>query len=148
MEDEREPRRPRGWLMSDMEAVLRQWEAGEVDPELLPIGPKGAVLPMTAHRACDLLVAVEQLDPSSRPSSGAVTNIFKKWEKARYAMFGKSPYSFEGFTQEGADLGFDAMWEKYVTNGGPTVEELRQKLEAAESDVRMREAELALLDGK
>ena len=128
-----EPRRPKGWLMADIENVLRSWEAGEVTPD-------DPSKPMTPHRTCDFLVRVEELDAGARPSSGAVHNIFKKWERCQYATFQEKPFAFTGFTQEGGDLGFEAMWQKYVVEGGPTLEELEKAAAEADAEAKRLEA--------
>lgn len=41
------------------------------------------------------------------PSTGAVYNVFQKWEDIGYAVFRKEPYAFVDFSPLGRELGLE-----------------------------------------
>jgi hypothetical protein len=141
MTDEEKFRRPRGWLMSDMESALLTYQQGLAPGEFYD-----TTKPMTPSLAARLLVEVEELDEDDKPSTGAIHNIFKKWEECGYATFRAKPYAFVEFAQPG-ERSFDEVWAEYKA-GGPSVEELRAQLAEAERAAEAAEAELAAFDAE
>jgi hypothetical protein len=100
-------RRNRGYLTMDINDLLKGVMTGEVQ---ITEGTK-----LTPSVVAQLLVEIEGLEAEDKPSTGAVTAIFKNMEKVGYATFTKPPYAFEDFTEEGKVMGYEGMldaWNK------------------------------------
>jgi len=103
--EDAEPRRPRGWLESDIKRLLDKVISGDV------AGPtdaeSGDALPLTPHRVAKLLAETEGL--SKAPSVGAVSSVFDRWVKLDVVTMNEKPYSFGGFTNGAEAPGTDAI---------------------------------------
>lgn len=90
--DDPEPRLPRGYLELDVDLICQEYEAGE---HKLPEGKF-----LTPYRVGTLLIA-ETDGERKRPSTGAISAVFDRWEDEGYAEFRREPYAFLRFTTLG-----------------------------------------------
>lgn len=91
-----EPRLPRGYLALDADLICKAFDNGEIT---LSEGKY-----MTPYMVGTLLI--EETDGArKRPSSGAISAVFKRWEKAGYAEFRQNPYAFTKLTMQGKLMG-------------------------------------------
>lgn len=94
-----EPRRPRGWLETDIERLLGAIETGEVP---ITEGQK-----LTPHFIAKKLTEVESL--AKEPSTGAVSAVFDRWVKIGAANMAEKPYAFLSFTPAARTEGIAAL---------------------------------------
>ena len=104
--DDPEPRLPRGYLEFDVDRVCRAFDAGKIE---LPEGKY-----MTPHQIGSELIA-EAEGERKRPSTGAIANILKKWEKAGYCELRTNPNAFLSLTMPGRLM---PSWQIYLDNFG------------------------------
>ena len=101
-----DPRLPRGYLISDVDRVCRDFHN-----KILTL-PEGKYL--TAWEVGTFLIA-ETDGCRKRPSVGAITNVFKRFEKAGYATFRKTPRAFMSLTPQAILM---PSWNIFVENFG------------------------------
>ena len=86
---EKSPRRPRGYLESDILRVCQAFISGAISLS------EGVYL--TPHIAALQLAVIDCLQPDDIPSCGAVAAIFNRWEASGTARFRKNPRAFVSF---------------------------------------------------
>lgn len=89
-------RKARGELEWEVYRVTVEWALGSVDADMLT--PR---------------VIAEVIDEASPPSTGAITEVFKRWELWGFASIGKNPWQFTGYTPEGLVKGLDFLKARY-----------------------------------
>ena len=97
-------RRERGALESDVRAVVEDFEAGKVEV------PEGKTL--TPHVIAKEIAGRNGADKP--PSTGAVTNIVKKFDDAGFVLTHPKPYAVKGLSARGRKEGYDTLIEKYA----------------------------------
>ena len=65
---------------------------------------------LTPYHTAVLIRDRENLD--SLPSTGSVSECFKRWEEIGFASFTQEPFSFKGYTAKGKELGLQVMKER------------------------------------
>jgi len=93
-------RRPRGWLESDIEKLIKAIQSGEVT-----IDPVGA--PLTPHLLSKTLTNVEGL--AKAPSTGAVSAVLDRWVNVGAAETSSRPYAFVDFTPQAKEHGIAGL---------------------------------------
>ncbi|MEU4066700.1 hypothetical protein AB0F25_30680 [Streptomyces wedmorensis] len=53
------------------------------------------------------------IDPQSPPSTGAITNVLRRWSKYGFAVIEEAPLRFVTYTQAGLRLGYDELERNY-----------------------------------
>lgn len=124
-------RRGRGYLALDVDYVLK----GVITGELKVFSNK----PLTASAISDLLVESEQLDKEEKPSTGAITNILKKWETYGYIETETHPYRFVDFTEEGRIHGYEALEKKYKELLIPEVKEIEKAVKTKHREKQIQD---------
>lgn len=109
--DDFNPRRPRNYLAFDVNNICLAYLKGEYK---LPEGKH-----LTAHFIAKLMIEQEGL--VKKPSVGAITKVFQRWEEYGYATMRTLPYAFVDFTEEGKRLGFQKFMYKLREEEGRRV---------------------------
>jgi len=78
-------RRHRGELEAEVKRICDQWSS------------------------CVPSFIAESVDPDVQPSTGAVTAVLLRWERLGFAIIGRSPLRFAGYTETGKTRGLDVM---------------------------------------
>jgi hypothetical protein len=129
-------RRGRGYLAHDVNLLLKQVVTGEVQLA----GKWGSRL--TPRAIARLLQEVDGLD--ELPSSGAIADILKRWNKIGYADILSGPLQFRDFTEEGRKYGLDEMnrrYEEFLATLPPEVKDLeKERLEQHRAEQLARRA--------
>lgn len=89
--------RPKNQLLFDVKIAVDTWVLG-------------------AHPHIKMLntMAIARLvNPKMPPSTGAITNILRRWERVGFANIGEGPLRFLSYTKAGVERGFDALEESY-----------------------------------
>lgn len=94
------PKRERGGLELDVKSVTDAYVAGEIDLEGKPLTP---------HRIAALIGSRDEVSP---PSTGAVSNIVRRWGEIGFALVNDSPLAFKKYTAKGEKDGLDAVKAK------------------------------------
>lgn len=123
-------RRPRGWLNSDINGLMKSVVSGEVqvDPDA----------PLTPSAIANLLVEVEGLDKEDRPSPGAVSAVLARWERVGYAVIEKSPTRFVDFTEAAKEFGYNELEKEFFKRGGKHNQPLTDEQMEAQLERRNR----------
>ncbi len=100
-EPDKNDRRPRGWLATDVKDVCDKFITGEI------ILPEGKTL--TPHRVAVLVK--EQGGLEKPPSAGAVTAVFKRWQEYKFVVMNEKPFAFSDYTDEGRNVGLAGLIE-------------------------------------
>lgn len=111
--------RERGSLEMDVKGVTDDFEAGNIDMEGKPLTP---------HRIANLIVERDGLD--RRPSPGAITEVFKRWDEYGFALFDENPTAFRRYSAKGNKEGLESLKEKGIAK---RKEERTKKREAAKA---------------
>lgn len=88
--------RQKGRLVLDVKIVCDQWVLG-AHPDIEQLKP-GEIARL--------------IDPQRPPSTGAITNVLRKWSEMGFARIGEKPWRFEAYTKAGIEHGFDALHER------------------------------------
>lgn len=104
--DDPEPRLPRGYLESDVDRVCRAYDSNQIT---LPEGKY-----MTPYQIGSELIA-ETDGGRKRPSTGAISNILKKWEQAGYCELRTNPNAFVSLSMPARLM---PSWQIYLENFG------------------------------
>lgn len=99
--------RPKGFLYSDIDRVLKGITTGEIQVV------EGDMPYYTPYHIARLLRAVDGLESTEGPSAGAVAAVFKKMEDSGYATFRRLPYAFLEFTDHARNLGVEKVVGEY-----------------------------------
>ncbi|MFD5451633.1 MULTISPECIES: hypothetical protein [Streptomyces] len=89
--------RPRNQLLYDVKIAVDMWVIGGF--------PEIEVLNTSA-----IASLVNEKMP---PSTGAITNILRRWERVGFANIGEKPLRFLSYTKVGVEQGFDALEASY-----------------------------------
>lgn len=134
LDDSIKSRRPRGWLAMDINRVIIMWTTGEAQLKQYAL--------MTPYNAAKLLREIDGLDKSDTPSSGAVADVFKKWEEMGYALCAQNPYCFIDYTDLGREIGMAECELRYKRKKALT--EAEEALEEAEHEEKRMELQLVI----
>lgn len=95
-----EPRLPKGYLALDVYNICKQFSAGELTME------EGKyVTPYYVSK----IIMEDNDGRSKKPSTGAISAVFRRWEEWGFAVFRKTPFAFTDFTEKGKELGLDGI---------------------------------------
>lgn len=94
--------RERGALELDVKDVTDAFDDGEIELE------EGQTL--TPHRIARLIADRDGLDKP--PSTGAITNIIKKWDEIGYALTHDKPLAYKRISARGKKEGLDTLKDK------------------------------------
>lgn len=85
-------RRP-GELEHQVKLVCDEWTIG--------------LMPDTFQLTCAEIARA--INPDSPPSTGAITKVLERWHEIGFAVHSVKPHRFDGYTQEGIELGINEL---------------------------------------
>lgn len=94
------PKRPRTNLEAEVKRITDASVTGE-------IGDYFGNEPITPHRIANAIY--EKSDRDSKPSTGAVTEVLKRWRDVGFITVTEKPFAFEDYTEQGRTLGLNAL---------------------------------------
>jgi hypothetical protein len=89
--------RPKGQLLFDTKIAVDTWVLG--------------AYPHIKVLNCSAIATL--INEKMPPSTGAITNILRRWERVGFAHIGEGPLQFLRYTKAGVEHGFDALEENY-----------------------------------
>lgn len=94
----------------DAEAGKRLRTSGQLEREvkevcdLYTIGLMPEVFQLTASKIA------KAIDSDNPPSTGAITNVLKRWDEVGFAVHATKPHRFDGYTPKGIELGVERLY--------------------------------------
>lgn len=100
--------RPRNQLLFDVKIAVDTWVLG-AHPQFEVLNTSSIAL---------------LVNPQMPPSTGAITNILRRWERVGFANIGEGPLRFLSYTRAGIEHGFDMLESSYKAASAKKSEEL------------------------
>lgn len=110
--------RPRGQLNFDVKIACDGWHLG-------------------AHPHIDVLNCTQislLIDPNMPPSTGAITNILRRWATYGFAEIGEGPLRFVAYTKAGIEFGYDELARNHKAGVSNTTTAARAAKAKAQAD--------------